>query len=116
MFDELKILNDASALAKYSARRQEVIAENIANVNTPGYVARDLEPFQSVYAEKDVSKAIDGMRPIESKSAGEPSPNGNTVSLQVELMRGVENEARHETAVTVYRKAMDILKMSLGRS
>ncbi|MBI1393858.1 MAG: hypothetical protein GC152_14055 [Alphaproteobacteria bacterium] len=115
MFEDLKILTDASALARYAAKRQEVIAENIANVNTPGYVARDLEAFDHVFETSDPYKAITEMRPIESPSASEPSPNGNTVSLQSELMRGAQNEAQHETAVAIYRKAMDILKMSLGR-
>ncbi|MEO1014259.1 MAG: flagellar basal body protein [Pseudomonadota bacterium] len=115
MFEDLKILSDASALARYSAKRQQVIAENVANANTPGYVARDLAPFQSVYKESDPAKAITEMRPIDSPTAAEPSPNGNTVSLQAELMRGAQNEGRHETAVAIYRKAMDILKMSLGR-
>lgn len=115
MFEEMKILSDASALARYSAKRQEVIAENIANVNTPGYAARDLAPFEAIFNTSDPYGAISEMRPIDSPSAAEPSPNGNTVSLQTELMRGAQNEARHETAVAIYRKAMDILKMSLGR-
>lgn len=115
MFENISILNDASALARYSAKRQQIIAENVANANTPGYVARDLQPFQSVYEANDRGAALDALRPVEALSASEPSPNGNTVSLQVELMRGAENEAQHDTAVSIYRKAMDILKMSLGR-
>ncbi|MEO0398777.1 MAG: flagellar basal body protein [Pseudomonadota bacterium] len=115
MFDDLTILKDASALARYSAMRHQVIAENIANANTPGYVARDLEGFNAVYAaEKDTGRPID-WRTVESKSATASSPNGNTVSLQEELVRSAQTEGRHETAVAIYRKAIDILRIGLGR-
>lgn len=115
MFDDLRILQDASALARHSAKRQQVIAENVANANTPGYAARDLEDFKSVYATRRGEGASIDWRPIENPGAAKASPNGNTVSLQEELMRSAQTEGRHDTALAVYRKAIDILKMSLGR-
>ncbi|MEM6413905.1 MAG: flagellar basal body protein [Pseudomonadota bacterium] len=115
MFDELTILRDASALARYSAMRQQLIAENIANANTPGYVARDLQDFSAVYSsEKDQGRPID-WHPEVTKSPNATSPNGNTVSVQEEMAKSALNEGQHETAVAVYRKAIDILRISLGR-
>ncbi len=115
MFDELTILRDASALARHSAMRHQVIAENIANANTPGYVAKDIQDFNSVYAQnRDFGSSVE-WRASEIRNPTTASPNGNTVSLQEELMKSAQTEGRHDAAIAIYRKTMDILKMSLGR-
>ncbi len=51
MFNDLKILNTASLLARHSVQRHAQIAENIANADTPGFKAKDLEPFAQTYAK-----------------------------------------------------------------
>ena len=112
MFDDLSILKDAAALARYSAMRHQIIAENIANANTPGDRARDLQEFDAVYASRE--GAAGEWRPVES-SSGPASPNGNTVSLQDQLMRGASAQDSHDAALTIYRKTLDILRVSLGR-
>lgn len=58
-------LNSAGAMPalemtmRYAAQRQRLLAHNIANVNTPNFIARDVDPkkFQSV-----LSDAIDSRR------------------------------------------------------
>ena len=115
MHKNLQILQDASARARYSAQRHQVIAENIANANTPGYKARDLEDFKSVYTDHRFDSRPIEWRAIADPGAAKASPNGNTVSLQQEMMRGAQAEGKHEAATLIYRKAIDILKMTLGR-
>ena len=44
----LSILNLASALAAHASARQEVIAENVAHADTPGYRARDVADFAAI--------------------------------------------------------------------
>ena len=44
----LSILNLASALAAHASARQDVIAENVAHADTPGYRARDIADFASI--------------------------------------------------------------------
>ena len=41
----IDILSLASALAAHANVRQEVIAENVAHADTPGYRARDIADF-----------------------------------------------------------------------
>ena len=41
----LNVLQLASALASHAAARQQVISENIAHADTPGYRARDVDDF-----------------------------------------------------------------------
>ena len=45
MFQQPEILATASALARHSSQRQSLVAENIANADTPGYRSRDLDDF-----------------------------------------------------------------------
>ena len=46
---------------------------------------------------------------------GEASPNGNTVSLEQEMVRGTQAKSNHDLALTVYKTSLDIIRTSLGR-
>ena len=45
----------------------------------------------------------------------EPSPNGNTVSLETEMLNGVEVAREHSQALAIYKHALGIIRTSLGR-
>ncbi|MEO0912020.1 MAG: FlgB family protein [Pseudomonadota bacterium] len=125
----LEILRAARSLAAHSAERQGVIAENIAHADTPGYRARDLASFSETYqgnaAQPFAMKAtraghIQAPPPrhaaeiVQTTAFGAESPNGNTVSLEDQMMRSVEVRHSHELAMGVYRKTLDIMRMSIG--
>ncbi len=57
MFEKLELTRMAQALAAHAGARMGVIAENVANADTPGFKARDIEDFATVFAAKD-----EGMR------------------------------------------------------
>ncbi|MEO1291301.1 MAG: FlgB family protein [Pseudomonadota bacterium] len=120
MADNLTILNLASALARHSSQRHRVIAENIANADTPGYRARDVEAFD---AEAMIRAQRDGdMRSLQGRVAEmliedvQASPNGNTVGIEDQMVRSTEAQASHDAAITIYKKSMDLMRMSLGRN
>ena len=123
MLDDLKILSMASALARHSAQRHQTLAENIANADTPGYKAQDIESFSD--AVKRAGDSQESMTALGSGdfhwrvndivSAGLTSPNGNTVSLEDQMMRSIEAQQNHEAATAIYKKTMDIIRLSLGR-
>ncbi|QHQ36445.1 FlgB family protein [Algicella marina] len=125
----LDILRAARSLAAHSADRQGVIAENIANADTPGYRARDLIPFSETYeagGPDTFAMKSTRMGHVQSEPSlhnsetttitafGAESPNGNTVSLEDQMMRGVEVRQNHDLAMSVYRKTLDILRISIG--
>ena len=58
---DLSILNLASALAAHASARQEVLAENVAHADTPGYRARDVADFAAIV--HDTPRA-DPARPV----------------------------------------------------
>ena len=54
-----------------------------------------------------------GARVIEV--AGPVSPNGNSVSLEEEMVRAAEVKSSHDRSLTIYRSGLDLLRSSLGR-
>lgn len=130
MFDDLKILRMSQASAQQAAFRQSVIAQNVANANTPDYRARDVDPFNKTY-ENEVGFAQSGsMRhsraghidttneaPIRTftPATDTMSPNGNSVSLEDEIMKSVDTKRQYDLSLTIYKNAMTILRTSIGR-
>lgn len=127
----LDILRMAQASASHAAQRQTLVANNIANADTPGFQARDTASFSSVFSQSKGNIAPRNTRPghllaaaspggismakIVADKSGETSPNGNTVSLEHEMAKAVELRHDYDMALTIYRKSLDILKASLGR-
>ncbi|WP_284263199.1 FlgB family protein [Roseicyclus amphidinii] len=112
MFDRLEIFALASARAQHAAARQAVVAQNIAHADTPGYRAQDIAEFAETW--RALQQGQSG--PPRVIDAGTPaSPNGNTVSLELEMLRGIEAQRAHSRALQVYGSAMGILRTSIGR-
>jgi flagellar basal-body rod protein FlgB len=127
MFERISTLRMAVDSAVHAAGRQAVIAANLANADTPGYRAGDLRPFAETYRDMPSLDLIAtrpghlaGGRPTPSHAlvhdrAAEPSPNGNTVSLETELVRGSSAKRQHDVSLAIYRTSLDMLRASLGR-
>ena len=122
--DDLAILRMADAVARHSALRHRLISENIANSDTPGYRAQDIEPFQTAFERETAVKAtrpehISGSvrRTFSARpdsALGAESPNGNDVALGDQMVRATKALGAHNRATTVYKKTMDILRTTLG--
>lgn len=121
MFENLEILGLAHARARHAAARQAVVAQNVANADTPGYRARDIRPFEEIFSAArmagagSANRAALAMEFRAQDAGGTPSPNGNTVSLETEMLRAVEAERTHSRALRVYQSALTVLRSSLGR-
>ncbi len=124
MLGKLALLENASRLTHYAGARHSVIGENIANADTPGYLARDLQPFtledtgrtamRATRAEhiSATSANADGFLARAEASGDTLSANGNSVSLEDQMLRSADAQRQHRLATSVYRKAMDILRVS----
>lgn len=117
MFERLEIFTLAHARAQHAAARQAVVAQNIANADTPGYRARDITDFAQTWRSLQAAgRDADARLPFRQIDAGGPSaPNGNSVSLELEMLRGIEAQRAHSRALQVYGSAMSILRTSIGR-
>ena len=125
MFEKLELTRMAQTLASYSGARMGVIARNVAHADTPGYKAQDLPVFADVYQDSAGMRATrpghfaaaSGMGEMQTERApGREAPNGNTVSLEGEMVKSVEARQSHEMALAVYRATSDVIRASLGRA
>ncbi len=128
MFEKPEVLTIAASLAAHAAARQSAVARNVANADTPGYRAQDLPAFADVYRTGEgmplrstrpghVGDTSGGVMPAASDRAagGAMSPNGNSVSLEAEMVKAVEVKREHDLALAIYGKSLSILRASLGR-
>ena len=128
MFERLEIFRMAHGLAAHSAERQSVVAQNIANADTPKYRAKDIQAFSETYEAQNgagsmrVTREGHVMSAEEGKTAahvvdagGEASPNGNTVSLEGEIINAADARRQHDLALAVYKTSLDILRAAASR-
>jgi flagellar basal-body rod protein FlgB len=128
MFTNLSVFKTAHAMAVHAAQRQTLVAQNIANADTPGYRAKDIEAFSGTY---QVARVGDGMSATRSghlngtvstasygtpfERPGDADPNENSVSIDLELVHGVEARRQHDRALAIYKSSLNVLRSSLGR-
>lgn len=119
--------------------KQEVIAQNVANADTPGYQARVLveRDFSDVLSK--VANPSGGPKvakpgiaiPQEMKSLGSPmaarantrverssfevKPNGNSVVLEEQLLSLADVQMQYTAMTNLYRKQAGLLKTALGK-
>lgn len=122
---------DPMALAErrlhWSDRRLSVLAQNVANADTPGFRPRDITPFRREL-EGELRLAMARTQPGHGmgnplaainaradRNAVEVAPDGNAVSLDREALRVAETETAHQLAMAVHRSFMGMFRLTLGR-
>jgi flagellar basal-body rod protein FlgB len=124
-----------SALAekmKWHQVRQGLLAENVANAETPGYRGRDLEAsgfadYMRGLAGSGMAPAVTApmhMRPTGMGTGGfnaenvngfAVTPNGNAVTLEDEMMKLTTNQMDYQMVTTLYTRSVRLLKVALGK-
>mgnify|MGYP003676672073 CR=1 FL=1 len=128
MFDKLEIFRMAHAMAQHAGARQAVVARNMANADTPGYGARDIAPFKETYQGQNAGFAQRTTRPghfddntdgfpvqLREEGAALAEPNGNSVSLEMEMLKAVDVKRQHDRAIAIYKSSLTILRAASGR-
>lgn len=125
MFEKLEVIRMAQALATHAGTRMGTIAQNVAHADNPNYKTRDLPDFATTYADQygeglrvTRSKHFGavGSAPIEAViQRGGDAPNGNSVSLEAEMVKAAEVRQQHDMALSIYRSSSDMVKLALGR-
>lgn len=103
------------AVLKTRAMRAGVLANNLANVNTPGYKARDIDFKQALNTKMQGAKMSSvksthhghislgssmGMADQLYRSSNQPSIDGNTVDEQIEHAEFMKNSMEFQAAFT----------------
>jgi flagellar basal-body rod protein FlgB len=97
----------------YLSRRQEVVASNIANADTPGYLARDVEmPGNFSSAFFDASNAVVEVPGLVSRN------DGNNVSVDREARLLADNSLKFNLATQMIRSELKSIRSAIeeGRS
>lgn len=122
--NKVEVLNMARAMAAHAAARQGQVARNVANGDTPGYRARQLPDFAEVWESRGQTMratrqghlggvgriAVDAV--IDSRNQ---SPNGNSVSLEAEMVAAAEARQAHDWALAISRTLSGSIRSTLGR-
>lgn len=108
------------------ALRQQLLAANIANADTPGYKARDID-FATALREADAGRAVSaaslrassarhlagapGEDPaaVLYRSVQQPSIDGNTVDMDMERNRFAENAVHYDANITFINSQIKLL-------
>ena len=110
----------------WAARRQAVLARNIANANTPRFQPADVRDFGKTLA------ATSGVAPARTQpghlsgtatnraglATPRPhthNPDGNAVALDQQLTKVADTEATLALTTTIYKKYMGLFGMALGK-
>lgn len=112
-------------------KRQTVLAQNIANANTPGYVARDLKPLDFRALARAARDGVDltTTHPVHFASQSsdvvgrtlvrergvEATPSGNAVVVEEEMMKIGRSRSDYALMVNLYRKHVGMIRSALSR-
>lgn len=98
--------------------RQEALASNLANANTPGYRRKDVDfhgALASAMGAGDPSAAIAAVRPVMTTDAsGAVRADGSTVDVDAEAAKLAANGLEYEQLAAAAKLRLDILKIAMG--
>jgi flagellar basal-body rod protein FlgB len=109
-------------------KRQAVLAQNIANANTPQYQPHDLAPFAAALGSAAVIAPVRTQPNHLAGTAGAASqselverpsahaPDGNAVALDQQLVKVADTETTHALVTAIYKKYLGMFAMALGSS
>ncbi len=114
----------ARKLLDASVVRQEAIASNVANAETPGYHRMDVSPdfaaqLKARLAAGELPATADSIKPqiVEDPAARVLRPDGNSVEIEHELLAMNKNAVEHEYLTEIISQNIKQLKMAItGRS
>jgi flagellar basal-body rod protein FlgB len=95
-------------------QRSQATANNIANVNTPGYQATSVS-FESALANALASGTVPDSSQISSYAeAGNNNAQGNNVSMENEMVGAVKDQMTYQTMVEGFNYKVTIMKDAMG--
>lgn len=133
---DLPLMSMLKTRMHWHQTRQKLLAENVANADTPGFRPHDLrEPLKSVTsaAAGGAKSGIGGVSMVatqvghvgasSSPNVGgtrdarrfEATPSGNAVVLEDEMMKVAQNQSDYQMAATLYGKSLQLLRTAIGR-
>ena len=131
--DKITLFQAVKKRLAWLTQRQEILAQNVANADTPDYRARDLKPFQfkelvrreNAQLNMDAStkghlegrrKRIRDFSEEAERVPYETAPAGNSVIIEEQMQKVNESAVSHRLTSDLYKKHLAMFKMALGRN
>ena len=128
--NDLTLFSMLERSVSYHARRQAVLAENVANADTPGYRPRDVQSFAEVLEDSGIGQMEPRVTHARHLSGGsgaeaarrpmddvyEIAPSGNEVVLEQQLVAINENAMQHDLTLRLLDKHRRMIQMAFGRA
>ena len=127
----LPILDMLRTKMQWHQERQRLLAENIANADTPHFRPLDLTPpnfdrrataaplvaLQRTSAAHILGSSVSGSGRFQMARPGgsETRPGGNAVSLEDEMLKVAENQMDHQAVSGLYAKSLGLVKLATGK-
>ena len=137
---QIPLFSMLSRRMAWLGERQELLTQNVANADTPGYTPRDLtdDRFKQMLRSlsrpvrmettheshimaggataNTMSRAQDpDFKPMEQTMPDPSGANGNSVVIEDELAKVSETAADYQLVTTLYRRHVGMIRMALGR-
>ncbi len=130
--DDITLFASVRKRLAWLTQRQEVLAQNIANADTPKYRAMDLKSykFKEILRRESMQlnmvasesnhlpgerKRIRDFSEQKVRSPFETAPNGNSVVLEEQMAKVNESQINHQFTTNIYKKHIQMFMMALGR-
>jgi flagellar basal-body rod protein FlgB len=125
--NDLPLVSTLKARMHWQQTRQKLIAENVANADTPGFRPSDLKQPAGGRAG-GLTLSMAHTSPMHLTGAGfgassedvatagryETQPSGNGVNLETEMVKAAENQADYQLATSLYQKSLAMLRTAAG--
>ena len=132
-FSKITILSAMKKRLAWLGQRQGILAQNIANADTPGQEAKDLKPldFKRLVGREDRQiavrrthkshltggfKAPRDFTEKENQKPYEVSPDGNEIILEEQMMMLGKTSANHKLITELYKKHMTMFRIAIGKA
>jgi flagellar basal-body rod protein FlgB len=127
---------------RFLQTRQKLLAQNIANADTPGFRPKDIRQLGVDPASRGsdetrhlsfgvaapgatygltrtnpmhIAPSGDSAAYVEKGASYETRPSGNAVDLENEMLKVSQNQIDFQTAANIYQRGLATLKIALGR-
>lgn len=112
--------------------RQAVLAQNIANADTPNYRAKDLKGLSferelrevkpvrlkatsGTHLQGTVQKPDHRVEELRPREVYETNPNDNGIVLEEQVMKVSDTQMKYQLASNIYQKNMTMLRTAIGQ-
>ncbi len=122
---DIPILSMLRMRMEWHQARQQVLAENVANADTPNYHRRDIAPpnFEQELTRPSIVLDVTNRRDIAGDNDGwggdsrfEVRSDGNVVNHEAEMMKVASNQMDFDAVANLYTRSLALIKLAVGSS